>query len=44
MTSSRTGGSAPGEGRYGEALFTPDGPREAERIDAAALVYDPVTT
>jgi SAM-dependent methyltransferase len=32
------------DGRYGEDLFEPDGPREAERIDAGALVYDPFTT
>ncbi|GAA2779455.1 methyltransferase domain-containing protein [Streptomyces rameus] len=44
MTSSPAGGSAPEEGRYGEDLFAPEDPREAERIDAAALVYDPVTT
>ncbi|MFI9244817.1 class I SAM-dependent methyltransferase [Streptomyces sp. NPDC053086] len=44
MTSSPTGGSAPEEGRYGEDLFAPEHPREAERIDAAALVFDPVTT
>ena len=31
-------------GHYGEDLFEPEHPREAERIDAAALVYDPVTT
>ncbi|MER5373246.1 methyltransferase [Streptomyces sp. NPDC002553] len=30
-------------GRYGEDLFEPERPGEAERIDAAALVYDPVT-
>ncbi|MFI0960560.1 class I SAM-dependent methyltransferase [Streptomyces sp. NPDC021080] len=38
-----TGSPAP-DGRYGEALFEPEHPQEAERIDAAALVYDPVTT
>ncbi|MGW2640146.1 class I SAM-dependent methyltransferase [Streptomyces sp. NPDC001348] len=32
------------DGCYGEDLFEPEHPREAERIDAAALVYDPVTT
>ncbi|MBL1104307.1 methyltransferase domain-containing protein [Streptomyces sp. 5-8] len=37
-------GTAPGDGHYGEDLFAPEHPREAERIDAAALVYDPVTT
>ncbi|MFF3891328.1 methyltransferase [Streptomyces sp. NPDC001914] len=38
-----TGATAP-DGRYGEDLFEPEHPQEAERIDAAALVYDPVTT
>lgn len=39
------GGAAPaGGGRYGEDLFGPGHPHEAERIDAAALVYDPFTT
>jgi SAM-dependent methyltransferase len=38
-----TGPSASG-GHYGEDLFEPGHPQEAERIDAAALVYDPVTT
>ncbi|MFF4535246.1 class I SAM-dependent methyltransferase [Streptomyces aureus] len=38
-----TGPSASG-GHYGEALFEPEHPQESERIDAAALVYDPVTT
>src|SRR5690242_7433928 len=38
-----TGPSASG-GHYGEDLFEPEHPEEAERIDAAALVYDPVTT
>lgn len=38
-----TGSTASG-GRYGEDLFEPEHPQEAERIDAAALVYDPVTT
>ncbi|MEU9736907.1 class I SAM-dependent methyltransferase [Streptomyces sp. NPDC048002] len=33
-----------GRGRYGESLFEPAHPREAERIDDAAVVYDPVTT
>ncbi|MGW4688763.1 class I SAM-dependent methyltransferase [Streptomyces sp. NPDC004244] len=38
-------GSTPQEapGRYGEALFRPEHPREGERIDHAALVYDPFT-
>ncbi|MFH8800777.1 class I SAM-dependent methyltransferase [Streptomyces sp. NPDC017936] len=36
------GAPAPG-GRYGKDLFEPDDPHEAERIDAGALVYDPVT-
>ncbi|MFJ5559174.1 class I SAM-dependent methyltransferase [Streptomyces sp. NPDC093250] len=31
-------------GGYGESLFEPEHPREAERIDAAALVFDPFTT
>ncbi|MER6671749.1 class I SAM-dependent methyltransferase [Streptomyces sp. NPDC000983] len=31
-------------GRYGESLFEAAHPREAERIDDAAVVYDPVTT
>ncbi|WP_406835758.1 class I SAM-dependent methyltransferase [Streptomyces sp. AHU1] len=38
-----TGSPASG-GRYGEDLFEPEHPQEAERIDAAALVYDPFTT
>ncbi|MFD6555637.1 class I SAM-dependent methyltransferase [Streptomyces sp. NPDC058398] len=38
-----TGSPASG-GHYGEDLFEPEHPQEAERIDAAALVYDPVTT
>ncbi|MEU5592942.1 class I SAM-dependent methyltransferase [Streptomyces sp. NPDC020298] len=33
-----------GDGRYGEELFDPEHPQEAERIDAAAQAYDPVTT
>ncbi|CAL9638749.1 class I SAM-dependent methyltransferase [Streptomyces pilosus] len=41
MTDSRSAGAA---GRYGEDLFAPQHPREAERVDAAALVYDPLTT
>ncbi|GGV53001.1 class I SAM-dependent methyltransferase [Streptomyces griseoflavus] len=41
MTDSRSPGGA---GRYGEDLFAPEHPREAERVDAAALVYDPFTT
>ncbi|MFD0267236.1 methyltransferase domain-containing protein [Streptomyces sp. NPDC127106] len=32
-----------GTGRYGEALFRPEHPQEGERIDRAALVYDPFT-
>lgn len=31
-------------GHYGEVLFEPEHPQESERIDAAALIYDPVTT
>ncbi|MCB5165862.1 class I SAM-dependent methyltransferase [Streptomyces bambusae] len=31
-------------GRYGRDLFEPGHPREAERIDAGAAAYDPVTT
>ncbi|MFE2530929.1 class I SAM-dependent methyltransferase [Streptomyces sp. NPDC059371] len=38
-----TGSTASG-GHYGQDLFEPEHPQEAERIDAAALVYDPVTT
>ncbi|MET8132955.1 class I SAM-dependent methyltransferase [Streptomyces sp. NPDC005251] len=38
-----TGPPAPG-GHYGQDLFEPEHPQEAERIDSAALVYDPVTT
>ncbi|MFE0451747.1 methyltransferase domain-containing protein [Streptomyces sp. NPDC058914] len=38
------GGERAGGGGYGKDLFEPENPREAERIDAAALVYDPVTT
>ncbi len=33
-----------GAGHYGEALFDAGHPREAERIDDAAVIYDPVTT
>ncbi|MFF4489840.1 class I SAM-dependent methyltransferase [Streptomyces sp. NPDC001544] len=45
MTGSPPSGPASfGDGRYGEDLFEPEHPQEAERIDAAALVYDPVTT
>ncbi|GAA1415417.1 methyltransferase domain-containing protein [Streptomyces thermospinosisporus] len=44
MSSSPCPGEAPAGGRYGEGLFEPERPGEAERIDAAALVYDPVTT
>ncbi|MBB5926962.1 class I SAM-dependent methyltransferase [Streptomyces echinatus] len=40
----RSGAPAPGDGHYGEDLFAPEHPRETERIDAAALVFDPVTT
>ncbi|MFD8734194.1 class I SAM-dependent methyltransferase [Streptomyces sp. NPDC059618] len=32
------------DGHYGEDLFEPEHPQESERIDAAALIYDPVTT
>lgn len=32
------------DGRYGKNLFEPEHPQEAERIDAAALAFDPVTT
>ncbi|MFJ9817484.1 class I SAM-dependent methyltransferase [Streptomyces sp. NPDC101151] len=42
--SSSSGRPAAGDGHYGEDLFEPEHPREAERIDAAALAYDPVTT
>ncbi|MDN3270653.1 class I SAM-dependent methyltransferase [Streptomyces sp. MA15] len=38
-----TPGGDGGPGRYGRDLFTPEDPHESERIDAAALVYDPVT-
>ncbi|MDI1452602.1 class I SAM-dependent methyltransferase [Streptomyces sp. ATE26] len=38
------GGGHHGDGHYGEDLFEPKHPGEAERIDAAALAYDPVTT
>lgn len=38
------GPTADRQGRYGETLFAPDHPQEAERIDTAALAYDPVTT
>ncbi|MFE3636692.1 class I SAM-dependent methyltransferase [Streptomyces sp. NPDC059168] len=37
-------GGAAGEGRYGEDLFEAERPGEAERIDAAAVAYDPFTT
>ncbi|GAA1243505.1 methyltransferase domain-containing protein [Kitasatospora nipponensis] len=37
------GEESAGEGRYGESLFEPADPREAGRIDAGALAYDPVT-
>ncbi|MFD3717585.1 class I SAM-dependent methyltransferase [Streptomyces sp. NPDC058674] len=33
----------PGAGRYGETLFRPEQPGEGERIDHAAVVYDPYT-
>ncbi len=33
-----------GAGHYGETLFNAGHPREAERIDDAAVIYDPVTT
>ncbi|MFE0515692.1 class I SAM-dependent methyltransferase [Streptomyces sp. NPDC058964] len=36
--------SASGDGRYGSELFSSEEPGESGRIDAAALVYDPVTT
>lgn len=36
-------GAPVSEGDYGKDLFEPEHPEEAERIDAAALVYDPVT-
>ncbi|MGW7253566.1 class I SAM-dependent methyltransferase [Streptomyces sp. NPDC054834] len=45
MASRGTGnGEDCGDGRYGKELFDPEHPREAERIDAAAQVYDSVTT
>ncbi|MBL1082432.1 methyltransferase domain-containing protein [Streptomyces actinomycinicus] len=44
MTTSPPPGRAAGDGHYGEDLFEPERPGEAGRIDAAALVYDPVTT
>jgi SAM-dependent methyltransferase len=37
-------GPAASDGHYGQDLFEPEHPQEADRIDAAALVYDPVTT
>ncbi|MCX5008739.1 class I SAM-dependent methyltransferase [Streptomyces sp. NBC_00638] len=37
-------GSPDSGGHYGQDLFEPEHPEEAGRIDAAALVYDPVTT
>ncbi len=37
------GDPEPGTGRYGEALFRPEHPGEGDRIDHAALVYDPFT-
>ncbi|WP_113705171.1 class I SAM-dependent methyltransferase [Nonomuraea lactucae] len=30
-------------GRYGEAVFEPDSPGEAERVDYGALTYDPIS-
>lgn len=45
MTDSPWSGPTPADGgRYGEDLFEPERPGEAERIDAGALVYDPFTT
>ncbi|AZM64140.1 MULTISPECIES: class I SAM-dependent methyltransferase [unclassified Streptomyces] len=44
MTGAHPRGEEPAGGGYGESLFAPEHPREAERIDAAALVYDPFTT
>ncbi|MET7986953.1 methyltransferase [Streptomyces sp. NPDC005281] len=37
-------GSPASDGHYGEDLFEPEHPHESERIDAAALIYDPFTT
>lgn len=36
-------GDAPGDGRYGEAVFPPEQAGEGERIDFGALAYDDVT-
>ncbi|MCX5425760.1 trans-aconitate 2-methyltransferase [Streptomyces sp. NBC_00078] len=36
-------GDAPGEGRYGEAVFPPQQAGEGERIDFGALAYDDIT-
>jgi len=44
VTGASPPGGAAGDGHYGEVLFEPGHPQEAERIDAAALAYDPVTT
>ena len=45
MTDSPSHGAARARGgRYGQDLFEPEHPQEAERIDAGALVYDPFTT
>lgn len=37
-------GASAGDGRYGKDLFEPEDPLEAERTDAGAQAYDPVTT
>ncbi|MEU3839384.1 class I SAM-dependent methyltransferase [Streptomyces sp. NPDC028635] len=37
------GADAPGDGRYGEAVFRPDQAGEGERIDYGALTYDDIT-
>jgi SAM-dependent methyltransferase len=36
-------GDAPGDGRYGEAVFPPGQAGEGERIDFGALAYDDIT-
>lgn len=36
-------GDAPGDGRYGEAVFRPERAGEGERIDLGALAYDDIT-
>ncbi|MET8168051.1 class I SAM-dependent methyltransferase [Streptomyces sp. NPDC005329] len=36
-------GDAPGDGRYGEAVFRPEQAGEGERIDYGALAYDDIT-